>query len=77
MTHPSSDKKTVPRWTDRTDKTWPVEVVPAWAYDELKKDHDQYVAWASPQLERLGREMLEVQRLQKQIKAMQGGGDCK
>lgn len=36
----SSDTQ-VPRWTDHTDKTWPVEVVPAWAYDALKKDNDR------------------------------------
>lgn len=25
----------VPRWTDRSDKTWPIEVVPAWAFDKV------------------------------------------
>lgn len=33
-----------PRWTDYTDKTWPVEVVPAWAYDKLKKQRDDLLA---------------------------------
>lgn len=31
--------------------------------DQLLADHQQYVDWASPQLERLGREMKENERL--------------
>jgi DNA repair exonuclease SbcCD ATPase subunit len=31
--------------------------------DQLLADHQQYVDWAIPQLERLGREMLEIERL--------------
>lgn len=38
MTDRTTEQKPVPRWTDRSDKTWPVEVVPAWAYDDAKKE---------------------------------------
>lgn len=34
-------EKKVPRWTDRTDRSWPVEVVPAWAYDALKRENER------------------------------------
>ncbi len=37
-------EKAVARWTDRSDPWWPVEVVPAWAYDQLKKRADQLEA---------------------------------
>lgn len=39
----TADGVTVPRWTDRSDKSWPIEVVPAWAYDGLKKEYDKVV----------------------------------
>jgi hypothetical protein len=34
-------EKQVARWIDRSDKTWPVEVVPAWEYDRQAKEIEQ------------------------------------
>jgi hypothetical protein len=48
----STEQKKVPRWTDRSDRTWPVEVVPAWAYDAAEKKierlRDALAAIAAP-----------------------------
>lgn len=35
--------------------------------EELRRDHQQYVEWASPQLERLGREMEENAQLREAL----------
>ena len=39
--------------------------------DQLLADHQQYVDWASPQLERLGREMKENERLGAEVQRLQ------
>jgi hypothetical protein len=36
--------KDVARWTDRSDRNWPVEVVPAHEYDALKRRADRLEA---------------------------------
>lgn len=43
---------------------------------ELRKDHDQYVEWASPQLERLGREMAKNERLRITLKGVSACSTC-
>jgi hypothetical protein len=33
-----TDEQKVPRWADRSDRAWPIEVVPASAYDKQTKE---------------------------------------
>lgn len=46
----TADEKAVPRWKDYSDKEWPIEVVPAWAYDGLKKAYDRVVEQLNAEL---------------------------
>jgi hypothetical protein len=39
--------------------------------DQLLADHQQYADWVSPQLERLGREMLENERLREALRQLE------
>lgn len=44
MAEVARSKDTIARRTDRTDREWPIQVVPAWEYDKLKKRADRLEA---------------------------------